>query len=171
MIGNNYLLFCSGSFETAWILMEILIFAKNKRCMSRLEPYQIEYNSQEVELCGDVKAGFPSPADDTPHERLDLMRLIVRHPASTFYFRVSGVSMVGDGFDDGDIIVVDKSLEATDGSIAVCYVDGEFTIKRIRRDKDCLWLMPSNEKFKPMRVTADNEFAVWGIVTYIIKKV
>ena len=72
--------------------------------MSRLEPYQIEYNSQEVELCGDVKAGFPSPADDTPHERLDLMRLIVRHPASTFYFRVSGVSMVGDGFDDGDII-------------------------------------------------------------------
>ena len=147
--------------------MEILIFAKNKRCMSRLEPYQIEYNSQEVELCGDVKAGFPSPADDTPHERLDLMRLIVRHPASTFYFRVSGVSMVGDGFDDGDIIVV----EATDGSIAVCYVDGEFTIKRIRRDKDCLWLMPSNEKFKPIRVTADNEFAVWGIVTYIIKKV
>lgn len=95
----------------------------------------------------------------------------MRHPASTFYFRVSGVSMVGDGFDDGDIIVVDKSLEATDGSIAVCYVDGEFTIKRICRDKDCLWLMPSNEKFKPMRVTADNEFAVWGIVTYIIKKV
>ena len=79
--------------------------------------------------------------------------------------------MVGDGFDEGDIIVVDKSLDATDDSIAVCFVDGEFTIKRIRKDDDCLWLMPSNDKYPPIRVTADNEFAVWGVVTYIIKKV
>lgn len=139
--------------------------------MSKLQPYQIEYNPQEIELCGEVKAGFPSPADDTPHERLDLMRLIVRHPASTFYFRISGVSMVDDNFDEGDIVVVDRSLETSDGAIAVCYIDGEFTIKRIRLDKDCLWLMPSNPKYSPIRVTPDNEFAVWGIVTYIIKKV
>jgi DNA polymerase V len=79
--------------------------------------------------------------------------------------------MVGDSFDEGDIIVVDKSLDATDGSVAVCFVDGEFTIKRIRKDKDCLWLMPSNDKYPPIQVTADNEFTVWGVVTYIIKKV
>ena len=90
--------------------------------MSKLELFQIEYNMQEVEMCGDVRAGFPSPADDTPHEKLDLMRLVVRHPASTFYFRISGVSMVDDGFDEGDIVVVDRSLEPTNNATAVCFI-------------------------------------------------
>lgn len=123
-------------------------------------------------MCGEVKAGFPSPAEDTPHESLDLLKLIIRHPASTFYFRVSGVSMVEDSFDEGDIIVVDRSLEPTDGSAAVCFIDGEFTIKRIRHNEqeDCIWLMPANERYKPIKVTPDNEFAVWGVVTYIIKR-
>lgn len=118
-----------------------------------------------------MRAGFPSPAEDTPHERLDLMKLLIRHPAATFYFRVSGVSMVDDDFDEGDIIVVDRSLEPDDGRVAVCFIDGEFTLKRIRRDKDCIWLVPANKRFAPIRVTADNEFAVWGVVTYVIKKV
>ena len=139
--------------------------------MAVLEQFQIEYNSQEIELCGDVKAGFPSPADDTPHEKLDLMRLVVRHPASTFYFRISGVSMVDDGFDEGDIVVVDRSLEPTNNSTAVCFIDGEFTIKKIRQEKDCLYLMPANKEYKPIKVTAENEFMVWGVVTYIIKNV
>ena len=139
--------------------------------MAVLEQFQIEYNSQEIELCGDVKAGFPSPADDTPHEKLDLMRLVVRHPASTFYFRISGVSMVDDGFDEGDIVVVDRSLEPTNNSTAVCFIDGEFTIKKIRQEKDCLYLMPANKEYKPIKVTAENDFMVWGVVTYIIKKV
>ena len=139
--------------------------------MAVLEQFQIEYNSQEIEHCGDVKAGFPAPADDTPHEKLDLMRLVVRHPASTFYFRISGVSMVDDGFDEGDIVVVDRSLEPTNNSTAVCFIDGEFTIKKIRQEKDCLYLMPANKEYKPIKVTAENEFMVWGVVTYIIKKV
>lgn len=139
--------------------------------MSKLELFQIEYNTQEVEMCGDVRAGFPSPADDTPHEKLDLMRLVVRHPASTFYFRISGVSMVDDGFDEGDIVVVDRSLEPTNNATAVCFIDGEFTIKKIRQEKDCLYLMPANKEYKPIKVTAENEFMVWGVVTYIIKKV
>lgn len=122
-------------------------------------------------MCGDVRAGFPSPADDTPHEKLDLMRLVVRHPASTFYFRISGVSMVDDGFDEGDIVVVDRSLEPTNNATAVCFIDGEFTIKMIRQEKDCLYLMPANKEYKPIKVTAENEFMVWGVVTYIIKKV
>lgn len=139
--------------------------------MSKLELFQIEYNTQEVEMCGDVRAGFPSPADDTPHEKLDLMRLVVRHPASTFYFRISGVSMVDDGFDEGDIVVVDRSLEPTNNATAVCLIDGEFTIKKIRQEKNCLYLMPANKEYKPIKVTAENEFMVWGVVTYIIKKV
>ena len=139
--------------------------------MSKLELFQIEYNTQEVEMCGDVRAGFPSPADDTPHEKLDLMRLVVRHPASTFYFRISGVSMVDDGFDEGDIVVVDRSLEPTNNATAVCFIDGEFTIKKIRQEKDCLYLMPANKEYKPIKVTVENEFMVWGVVTYIIKKV
>lgn len=122
-------------------------------------------------MCGDVRAGFPSPADDTPHEKLDLMRLVVRHPASTFYFRISGVSMVNDGFDEGDIVVVDRSLEPTNNATAVCFIDGEFTIKKIRQEKNCLYLMPANKEYKPIKVTAENEFMVWGVVTYIIKKV
>lgn len=139
--------------------------------MSKLELFQIEYNTREVEMCGDVRAGFPSPADDTPHEKLDLMRLVVRHPASTFYFRISGVSMVDDGFDEGDIVVVDRSLEPTNNATAVCFIDGEFTIKKIRQEKNCLYLMPANKEYKPIKVTAENEFMVWGVVTYIIKKV
>lgn len=139
--------------------------------MSKLDLYGVKYNPREADMCGEVRAGFPSPAEDTPHERLDLMKLLIRHPAATFYFRVSGVSMVDDDFDEGDIIVVDRSLEPDDGRVAVCFIDGEFTLKRIRRDKDCIWLVPANKRFAPIRVTADNEFAVWGVVTYVIKKV
>jgi len=139
--------------------------------MSKLEPYRIEYNPQETEMCGDVKAGFPSPAEDAPHERLDLLRLIIRHPASTFYFRVSGVSMTDAGLDEGDIIVVDRSLDPTDGSIAVCFIDGEFTVKRIRRENGGIRLMPANDKYAPILITAENDFSIWGVVTYVIKKV
>ena len=139
--------------------------------MSKLEPYHIEYNPREIEMCGDVKAGFPSPAEDAPHERLDLLRLLIRRPASTFYFRVSGVSMTDAGLDEGDIIVVDRSLEADDGRIAVCFIDGEFTVKRIRRENGRIRLMPANEHYRPIDITAENDFGVWGIVTYIIKKV
>ena len=83
--------------------------------MGKLDLYGVEYNPREADMCGDVRAGFPSPAEDTPHERLDLLKLLIRHPAATFYFRVSGVSMVDDDFDEGDIIVVDRSLEPDDG--------------------------------------------------------
>ena len=102
--------------------------------------------------------------------RLDLNRLVVRNPASTFYARVSGVSMVGDGIDDGDLLVIDKSIEPTDGVLAVCCVDGEFTLKRFVDKGDYGLLMPSNPDFEPIRVDADNEFVVWGVVTYIVKK-
>lgn len=118
-----------------------------------------------------VKAGFPSPAQDHTELKLDLNQELVKNPSSTFFARVSGTSMVEAGIDDGDILIIDKSLSPEEGSLAVCYLDGEFTIKRIAIKTNYILLMPANQDFKPIKVTADNEFLIWGIVRYIIKKV
>ena len=118
-----------------------------------------------------ICAGFPSPAQDYVESGIDLNRELVKNPAATFFGRVSGDSMTGAGIEDGDLIVIDKSLEASEGDIAVCFLDGEFTLKRIHIEKDVLWLMPENPKYKKIRVTADQHFMVWGIVTYSIKDV
>ena len=128
-----------------------------------------EENS-EIEITGELKAGFPSPADDIK-EKLDLMKFLVRHPASTFYFRISGVSMVDASLDEGDIVIVDRSLDLYNNCIAVCFIDGEFTVKRVSVGEDSIRLLPANDSYKPIIVTKENEFIVWGIVTYVIKKV
>ncbi len=116
-----------------------------------------------------IQAGFPSPAQDCLTETIDLNREIVRHPSATFYGRVTGESMVEEGIDEGDIIVVDRSLEPVDGDLAVCCLDGEFTLKRIRLAPGAVWLIPSNESFDPILVTPDRQFEVWGVVTHTIK--
>lgn len=116
-----------------------------------------------------VKAGFPSLADDFLDAPLDLNRELVHNPASTFFVRVSGNSMAGDGIGDGDLLIVDRAVDPYDGCIAVCYIDGEFTVKHVRLDKGCAWLLPSNPKYRPIRVDAGNEFLVWGIVRHVIK--
>ncbi len=123
--------------------------------------------------CSDmgVSAGFPSPADDFMPRSLDLNRELVRHPASTFYARVNGDSMTGDGIDDGDLLVIDKAVEPYDGCIAVCFLDGEFTLKRVRIDAHGVTLVPANPKYRPIPVAPDNRFIVWGVVRYVIKKV
>ena len=118
-----------------------------------------------------VAAGFPSPAEDFGGMSLDLNRELIKNPASTFYARVSGLSMVDEGINDGDLLVIDKSIEPFDGCLAVCYIDGEFTLKRFEKHKDHGLLVPANKEFKPIKVTAENSFCIWGIVTYIIKKV
>ena len=79
--------------------------------------------------------------------------------------------MIGAGIDDGDIMVIDRSLEPRDGKIAICFVDGEFTVKRIKIKKDGIYLMPENSAFEPIKVTENNELIIWGIVTYVIKSV
>ena len=118
-----------------------------------------------------ISAGFPSPSDDYFEMTLDLNKELIRNPASTFYARVSGVSMVNDGVDDGDLLVIDKSVDPVDGCLAVCYIDGAFTLKRVKKDTDCLWLMPANPDYEPIQVTGENEFVVWGVVQYVVKKV
>lgn len=129
-------------------------------------------NSIEIPLSEErVAAGFPSPADDYASLKLDLNRELIKNPASTFYARVSGLSMVDEGINDGDLLVIDKSLDPHDGCLAVCYIDGEFTLKRFKRHNGYGLLMPANKDFHPIKVTAENNFVIWGIVTYIIKKV
>lgn len=117
-----------------------------------------------------IQAGFPSPAQDYITESIDLNHELVRHPASTFYARVDGDSMIGDGIESGDILVVDRSLEPADGDLAVCCVDGEFTLKRLALRPGEIWLIPSNEMFDPILVTPESRFEVWGVVTHTIKR-
>lgn len=138
-----------------------------------MEPYQtIDLSSKEFDFMGEVKAGFPSPAEDN-REKLDLVKLLVRHSASTFFFRIDGVSMVDADMDEGDIIIVDRSVSPYNGCKAVCFIDGEYTVKRVEIKGTEALLLPCNEKntkYKPIHVGADNNFLIWGIVTWIIKK-
>jgi len=118
---------------------------------------------------GGIAAGFPSPAQDYIDLNIDLNQELISNPSSTFYARVKGTSMQDAGIMDGDILVIDKSLEPKDGDTAVCFVDGEFTLKYIKFETDMIYLVPANPKFEPIKVTEDNNFCIWGIVTYSIK--
>ncbi len=115
-----------------------------------------------------VKAGFPSPADDFLEKKLDLNEHLIRHPAATFFVRVDGDSMQGAGICRGDILIVDRSLEAGDGRIVVAVVNGEFTVKRIRLQEGVVSLEPENPRYAPIRISPDSDFRVWGVVTYVI---
>mgnify|MGYP002713121002 CR=1 FL=1 len=119
---------------------------------------------------GGVSAGFPSPADDFKEDRISLDRELVRDTEATFFARVNGDSMQGAGMDDGDLLVIDKSIEAYDGCIAVCFVDGEFTVKRVQKVKDRIVLMPENPKYRPIEISGENTLVIWGVVTYVVKK-
>ena len=118
-----------------------------------------------------VAAGFPSPAEDFMDLALDLNKELVRNPASTFYARVRGTSMIDEGINNGDLLIIDKSIEPHDGALAVCFIDGEFTLKRFKDMGDHALLMPANKEFQPIMVNRENDFQIWGIVRYIIKKV
>jgi len=118
-----------------------------------------------------ISAGFPSPADDFKEIRISLDKELVKNKEATFYARVSGDSMIGAGLDDGDLLVIDRSLNPENGKIVVCLVDGEFTVKRIKKEKNKLYLMPENKKYKPIEMKEENELIIWGVVEYVIKKV
>ena len=118
-----------------------------------------------------ISAGFPSPADDFKETRISLDRELVKNKEATFYARVSGDSMIGAGLDDGDLLVIDRSKNPENGKIAICLVDGEFTVKRIKKEKNRLYLMPENKKYKPIELKEENELIIWGVVEYVIKKV
>lgn len=118
-----------------------------------------------------ISAGFPSPAEDFKEQRLSLDKELIKNKEATFFARVSGQSMIGAGLDDNDLLVIDKSLEPTHNKIAVCFLDGEFTVKRLKVNKEGVWLQPENPNYPIIKITDDNDFIIWGIVTNVIKKV
>lgn len=116
-----------------------------------------------------ISAGFPSPALDFVDVSIDLNRHLIKNPSATFYGRVKGESLKNAGINNNDLLIIDRSIEPINGKIAVCYIDGEFTAKRIKISKKEIWLIPENEQYPSIRVTEDNQFLIWGIVTHVIK--
>ncbi len=117
-----------------------------------------------------VPAGFPSPAADYEENQLDLNKHLIANPAATFFVRVSGDSMTGAGIHNGDLLIVDRSLEPRDRNIIIAVVDGELTVKRIRIRRGKITLEPENADYPVRRITSETEFEVWGVVTNVIHK-
>ena len=117
-----------------------------------------------------ISAGFPSPADDFRETRISLDEELISNKEATFFAKVSGQSMIGAGLDDNDLLVIDRSIEPADNKIAVCFLDAEFTVKRLRVENDTVWLQPENPDYPTIKITEENDFVIWGIVTSVIKK-
>jgi len=130
-----------------------------------------EQTSPELVLAEHLHAGFPSPAADYT-ERIDITRELIRHPETTFYARIEGDSMQDAGIFSGDLVVIDRSLQASDGDYVAAYIDGEFTVKEFRTDPSnhCAWLIPHNDKYSKIRVDDLNSFMIWGVITHTIHK-
>jgi len=118
-----------------------------------------------------VPAGFPSPADDFIDKQLDLNEHLVRHPEATFFVRVVGDSMRDAGITDGDILVVDRALEARNNRIVIAALNGELTVKRIRTSGGRLFLVPEHPDYEPIEIDSEASFEIWGVVSYVIHKV
>ena len=134
---------------------------------------EAEESALALEFAEALHAGFPSPAADHSGERINLTKEMSPNPETTFYAHIEGDSMRDAGILDGDIVVVDRSLEPKSGDIIVAYLDGEYTIKEFRMDASgrFAWLIPHNPDFQPIRVESDSNFSVWGVVTYAVHKV
>ena len=118
-----------------------------------------------------ISAGFPSPADDFIDKKLDLNEYLIKNPSATFLVRVNGNSMINAGISNGDILIVDRSLEPNDGKVVIGVINSEFTVKRISKKGKRLFLNPENENFKPIEINEDMDFKIWGVVTYTIHKI
>ena len=125
----------------------------------------------ELQMANAIKAGFPSPADDYQHDALNFNRDLIKHPEATFYGRVDGDSMVDAGINDGDIAVIDRSVDASDGDVIVAFVNNEFTIKYLdlsHKADGYIELKPANKKYHPIRIEDTDNFEVWGVVVWTI---
>lgn len=142
--------------------------------MSKIQILSSNFKEQlELQLAEAIKAGFPSPAQDYRHDSLDFNRDLIKNPEATFYGRVEGDSMIDAGICDGDIAVIDRSVQARDGDVIVAFINEEFTIKYLdltHRIEGYIELRPANPNFKPIRIDEDDDFEVWGVVVWTIKK-
>lgn len=134
---------------------------------------EIENNS-DSNLSGnryiDALTGFASSANNHYEVPLNLNNELVKNPASTFFARIKGESLSEEGFDDGDLLIIDKSIDPYDGSIAVCYIEDDFTIRAIKIEEGVIWLISINKNCKPIKIEGENNSVIWGVVSYVIKK-
>tara|TARA_B100001778_G_C18463429_1_gene572302 strand:+ start:428 stop:856 length:429 start_codon:yes stop_codon:yes gene_type:complete len=117
-----------------------------------------------------VPAGFPSPAEDHMDIPLDLNEHLIRHPAATFYVYAKGNSMQNSGIYDGDLLIVDRAVEPKLKNIVIAVIDGEFTVKRISKIKNKIYLLPDNKEYQPIEIKDSSNFQIWGVVIYTIHK-
>lgn len=142
--------------------------------MDEVKISQIEQNETMSGLQffeGRVQAGFPSPAQGEYADSIDLNRALISNPAATFCARVIGNSMTDAGINEGDLLIIDRSLTPHDGCIAVCFLDGDFTVKRLSVKEDGIYLTPANAEFPEIQVKEESTFQIWGVVSHIIKRV
>lgn len=129
----------------------------------------IEQGSQRIPLyASSVKAGFPSPAEDYAEQHLDLNTHLIQHPAATFFLRVSGDSMVKAGIFNGDLLIVDRSLEPVHGKIVIAAINGELTVKRLHKSIEGVFLVAENDAYAPIALQESDHVQLWGVVTHAI---
>lgn len=121
-------------------------------------------------LASNIPAGFPSPAQDYIEETLDLNEFLIKHPSATYFVRVDGYSMIDSGIFPDDILIVDRALEAISNKVIIAVLNGELTVKRLVIKDEIYYLKPDNPEFDTIEVTQDDQFSVWGVVTYVIHK-
>ena len=142
---------------------------KNKNNLNFFTPSK-NTNLDALLINAGISAGFPSPAGDFKQERISLDQELIKNKEATFFARVSGESMINAGLEDGDLIVIDRSIEPSNNKIAVCFIEGKFTVKRLIVKRNKIWLKPENATYKPIEVKDDDQLIIWGIVTNVIKK-
>jgi DNA polymerase V len=149
---------------------------KENKSKKQLESYSLmlpgKGSKKELDLfLQKISAGFPSPAEDFLEKRLDLNDYMIKNQSATFLVKVEGSSMTGAGIFNGDVLVVDRSLEPGNNKIVLGVLNGEFTVKRLVKKGKQVFLVPENEKFKPILLNEEINFQVWGVVTFVIHKV
>ena len=137
-------------------------------CIKVMCPDERSKDRKQPLFMGSVSAGFPSPADDYIEGKLDLNEYLVRHPAATFFLRAAGDSMIERGIHHGDILIVDRAIEPVDNSVVIAVVDGELTVKRIRKSGNRQLLVPDNRDYEPVRMAEEMNVEIWGVVTNVI---
>ncbi|MFO9576131.1 translesion error-prone DNA polymerase V autoproteolytic subunit [Legionella pneumophila serogroup 1] len=136
--------------------------------LAELERLKSHASYQLPVFASKIQAGFPSPADDYIEGYLDLNTKFIKHPSSTFVLQATGESMVEAGIFSGDWLLVDRSIEPSDGRIVIAAVNGELTVKRLSKKGGRVQLLPANPKFQPIDITEDSEMVIWGVVTLVL---
>lgn len=141
--------------------------------MSNSKPQKIVFSRKDKFplFVESVKAGFPSPADDFIDKKMSLDEFLIKHPAATYFVRVEGDSMIGAGIFPGDILIIDKSLQPKNKSIVIASLNGEFTVKRFEKRNEQIYLVPANSNYKEIKITAEMDLEIWGVVSFVIHKV